>query len=179
MQQVQKESILISASGRDQPGIVDRVSGAIFDAGANLEDSRMAILGGEFALFVLVGGTAEQLAAVRASLDEVSGELDLTLQVKPVAAAQPGADVIGYRLQAVSLDHPGIVHKLTGLLRTRGVNVASLETSLAQAPVTGTPIFSLDMEVQVPVDQPVNELREELQSLAAEENIDVTFLPAS
>ena len=40
-------------------------------------------------------------------------------------------------------------------------------------------IFSLDMEVQVPVDQPVNELREELQSLAAEENIDVTFLPAS
>ena len=63
MQQVQKESILISASGRDQPGIVDRVSGAIFDAGANLEDSRMAILGGEFALFVLVGGTTEQLAA--------------------------------------------------------------------------------------------------------------------
>ena len=179
VQQVQKESILVSASGRDQPGIVDRVSGAIFDAGANLEDSRMAILGGEFALFVLVGGTTEQLAAVRASLDEVSGELDLTLQVKLVVAAQPGADVIGYRLQAVSLDHPGIVHKLTGLLRTRGVNVASLETSLAQAPITGTPIFSLDMEVQVPVDQPVNELREELQSLAAEENIDVTFSPAS
>ncbi|MEE3199716.1 MAG: ACT domain-containing protein [Planctomycetota bacterium] len=179
MQQVQKESILISASGRDQPGIIDRVSGAIFDAGANLEASRMAILGGEFALFVLVGGTTEQLAAVRAGLDEVSGELDLTLQVKPVAAAQPGADVIGYRLQAVSLDHPGIVHRLTGLLRTRGVNVASLETSLAQAPITGTPIFSLDMEVQVPVDQPVNELREELQRLAAEENIDVTFLPAS
>ena len=44
VQQVQKESILISASGRDQPGIVDRVSGAIFDAGANLEDSRMPIL---------------------------------------------------------------------------------------------------------------------------------------
>ena len=179
MQQVQRESILISASGSDQPGIVDRVSGAIFDAGANLEDSRMAILGGEFALFVLVGGTAEQLAAVRASLDEVSGELDLTLQVKPVAAAQPGADVISYRLQAVSLDHPGIVHKLTGLLRTRGVNVASLDTSLAQAPVTGTPIFSLEMEVQVPADQSVTELREELQSLAAEENIDVTFLPVS
>ena len=179
MQQVQRESILVSASGSDKPGIVDRVSGVIFDAGANLEDSRMAILGGEFALFVLIGGTAEQLAAVRAGLDEVSGELDLTLQVKSVAAVQPGADVTCYRLQAVSLDHPGIVHKLTGLLRTRGVNVASLDTSLAQAPVTGTPIFSLEMEVQVPADQPVNELCEELQSLAAEENIDVTFLPVS
>ena len=57
--------------------------------------------------------------------------------------------------------------------------MASLDTSLAQAPVTGTPIFSLEMEVQVPADQSVTELREELQSLAAEENIDVTFLPAS
>ena len=179
MQQVHRESILVSASGKDQPGIVDRVSGAIFSAGANIEDSRMAILGGEFALFVLVAGTAEELGGVRSSLEEVSGEIGLTLQIKPVAAAQPGVDVICYRLQAVSLDHPGIVHKITGILRSRGVNVASLDTSLAQAPVTGTPIFSLEMEVQVPVDQPVNEIREELQHLAAEENIDVTFLPAS
>ena len=54
MEQKQRETVLVSASGRDQPGIVDSVSGVIFDAGANLEDSRMAILGGEFALFVLV-----------------------------------------------------------------------------------------------------------------------------
>ena len=179
MQQVQRESILVSASGRDQPGIVDRVSGAIFDAGANLEDSRMAILGGEFALFALVAGTTEQIARVRSRLDAVSGEIGLTLQVKPVVAAKQGVDVICYRLHAVSLDHPGIVHKITGILRTRGVNGASLDTSLDQAPVTGTPIFSLEMEVQVPVDQSINEIREELQRIAGEENIDVTFLPVS
>ena len=179
MEQQQRETVLVSASGRDQPGIVDSVSGVIFDAGANLEDSRMAILGGEFALFVLVAGSVGQLEAVRAGLAEVASELSLELQIKPVAASRPSSDVICYNLQAVALDHPGIVHRITGILRDRGVNVASLDTSLNQAPITGTPIFSLEMQVQVPVDQAVNELRGELQAAAAEENIDIIFQPAS
>ena len=79
----------------------------------------------------------------------------------------------------MALDHPGIVHRITGILRGRGVNVASLDTSLSQAPITGAPIFSLEMEVQVPVDQAVNELRAELQAAAAEENIDIIFQPTS
>ena len=59
------------------------------------------------------------------------------------------------------------------------MNVASLDTSLNQAPITGAPIFSLEMEVQVPVDQAVNELQAELQAAAAEENIDIIFQPTS
>lgn len=179
MQQSQRETVLVSASGRDQSGIVESVSGVVFDAGANLEDSRMAILGGEFALFMLVAGTGKQLDAVRAGLDSVAGELDLELQVKSVAAVQARPGVICYRLQAVALDHPGIVHKITGILRDRGVNVANLDTSLNQAPITGAPIFSLEMEVQVPADQAVNELREELQRVAGEDNVDVIFQPVS
>ena len=77
MEQKQRETVLVSASGRDQPGIVDSVSGVIFDAGANLEDSRMAILGGEFALFVLVVGNADQLESVRSGLAAVASELTL------------------------------------------------------------------------------------------------------
>ena len=101
------------------------------------------------------------------------------MRVKSVAAGQARPGVICYRLQAVALDHPGIVHKITGILRDRGVNVANLDTSLNQAPITGTPIFSLEMEVQVPVDQAVNELREELQRVAGEDNVDVIFQPVS
>ncbi len=179
VEQQQRETVLVSASGRDQPGIVDSVSGVIFDAGANLEDSRMAILGGEFALFVLVVGGAEQLESIRGGLAAVASELDLELQIKPVVSPGPSSAVICYSLQAVALDHPGIVHRITGILRDRGVNVASLDTSLNQAPITGAPIFSLEMEVQVPVDQAVNELQAELQAAAAEENIDIIFQPTS
>ena len=38
-----KYFILLS-SGKDRPGIVDDISTLLFDKGANLEDSRMAVM---------------------------------------------------------------------------------------------------------------------------------------
>ncbi|MBZ0186776.1 MAG: hypothetical protein K8F91_11050, partial [Candidatus Obscuribacterales bacterium] len=41
--------LLVTAVGEDRPGIVARVTEVLSGHGANLEASRMAILGGEFA----------------------------------------------------------------------------------------------------------------------------------
>ncbi|MBM3890900.1 MAG: glycine cleavage system protein R, partial [Verrucomicrobia bacterium] len=44
-----RQYLVVSAVGQDRPGIVDRISEFILDHDCNIEDSRMAILGGEFA----------------------------------------------------------------------------------------------------------------------------------
>ncbi len=49
-----KSYLVLTAVGPDRPGLVSEISSLVLAAGANLEDSRMAILGGEFALLVLV-----------------------------------------------------------------------------------------------------------------------------
>ena len=46
-----KSYLVLTALGPDRPGLVNEISAMVLAAGANLEDSRMAILGGEFALF--------------------------------------------------------------------------------------------------------------------------------
>ncbi len=165
------------ASGRDRPGIVDRISGVVFDAECNLEDSRMAILGGEFALIVLFTGKPASLEAAAASLEPVAAELELTLDVKPTVLEASPVDRIPYRLHAVAMDHPGIVHRVTHALRERDINVARLDTRLGNAPITGAPIFSLEMEIQVPAERSVARLRTELAELAEESNIDITLSP--
>jgi glycine cleavage system transcriptional repressor len=165
------------ASGRDRPGIVDRISGAIFNAGCNLEDSRMAILGGEFALIVLITGAEEALARARVDLEDVGREMDLTLQTKPTALPPASGGMIAFRVHAVAMDHPGIVHRVTRALRERGINVARLDTRLSHAPISGTPVFSLEMEVQVPVGLSIPRLRAELNELAEAANIDITLSP--
>jgi len=48
--------LVISALGKDRPGLVNQLSHAILDAGCNIQDSRMTVLGGEFALMLLVTG---------------------------------------------------------------------------------------------------------------------------
>jgi len=171
-----REGLIISAIGRDRPGIVERLSGVVFENGCNLEDSRMAILGGEFALVVLVSGPAPKLGEVRRRAQEIAGELELTALYKETrigAGDEPRAERIPYKLTAVSLDHPGIVHRIAHLLAGQGVNVANLETRLSHAPITGAPIFSLELEAQVLAALPVSRLRSALRDLSDSENIDI------
>ena len=46
--------VVLTAVGPDRPGLVNQLSSLIREAGASIEDSRMAILGGEFAMILLV-----------------------------------------------------------------------------------------------------------------------------
>jgi glycine cleavage system transcriptional repressor len=173
---VSRHASILFATGRDRPGIVDRLTGVIYDHGCNLEDSRMAVLGEDFALIVLITGTPDDLSRVEAALPRVTDELGLTSHFKRTLAG-PGArkgqgPAIRYRVHAVALDHPGIVHKLTRILSEHGVNVVRLDTSLSNAPVTGTPVFSLELEAEVPADVPMKALRGRLERLAETESID-------
>lgn len=174
---MRRDALIVFATGQDRPGIVDRIAGLAFESGANLEDSRMAILGGEFALVVLVSGRPEELERVKAGLPGLADELELTVQLKDTAS---GPEVrkhvqphLRYRVRGVAMDHPGIVHKVTHVLAQNGINVARLDTSLCNAPVTGTPVFSLEIEVEVPAHVSAMSLRAQLQEVAEAEDIDL------
>jgi glycine cleavage system transcriptional repressor len=170
-----RDGLIISAIGKDRPGIVDSLTGMVLEHGGNLEDSRMAILGGEFSLMVLVTASTDSLRTLEATLPRVAEELDLTVQIRPtrIEESSDSEPALNYRLSVVSMDHPGIVHRVSKLLAQRGVNVAKLDTHLGFAPTTGTPVFSLSMEVQVPAQLPIAGLRGELETLAEEENLDL------
>ncbi|MCK4709738.1 MAG: glycine cleavage system protein R, partial [Gammaproteobacteria bacterium] len=47
------KQLVLSALGTDQPGLVDKISRHILDLKLNIEDSRMSVLGGEFAIMLL------------------------------------------------------------------------------------------------------------------------------
>ncbi len=170
-------ALLILASGNDRPGIVDRISGLVYEAGCNLEDSRMGILGGEFSLMVLVTGGTESLNKVRADMPSLEEELGLFVKLKETVAGPEARrfspPAILCRIDAVSMDQPGIVHKLSRLLAVERVNVARLDTTRSNAPVTGTPMFSIEMDVEVPQGVLIPALRSRLQAWAELENIDL------
>jgi glycine cleavage system transcriptional repressor len=47
---------LLTAAGRDRPGLVAAVSKILFEEGCNLEDSAMTRLQGEFAILLILSG---------------------------------------------------------------------------------------------------------------------------
>ena len=49
-----QKNFVLTVTGPDRIGIVERVTGLLFEQGGNVELSRMARLGGEFAMLLLV-----------------------------------------------------------------------------------------------------------------------------
>lgn len=174
---------VLTAVGEDRPGLVDAISKFILEGGCNIEDSRMAVLGGEFAMLLLVAGEKPVLDKLLAGAATAGERVGLSVQAKPTRApggAGPGArsGSIPFEIAAYSMDHPGIVQRVAHFLAERKINVRSLETRLSHAPTTGLPLFSLHATVDVPASTKVAELRRGLEEIGARENIDIEVRPA-
>jgi glycine cleavage system transcriptional repressor len=168
---------VLTAVGPDRVGIVDDLSGAVSRVGANIEESKMAVLGGEFAVIMLISGSDASLQSLCAALPALGEKLGLHITCQPTH--QPRAEEKGrpYLLTAVSLDTPGIVHSVTALLRRHAINIEDLETETAAAPWTGAPMFRLSAHLVVGPSVSIAALKEELARLQLEHDLDVVLAP--
>ncbi|MGH9008815.1 MAG: glycine cleavage system protein R [Acidimicrobiia bacterium] len=164
--------MVLTAVGPDRPGLVNELSCLIGEAGANIEDSRMAILGGEFAVIMLLSGSEGAIERARQIGVRVDSELGLRCILKETSPAHPPADFLLYRIEVTGVDRPGIVQAIAGILADRNINVASLESRLTYAPFSATPMFVLEADLQVPSKTVLSELRSDLATTCDEENLD-------
>ncbi len=169
--------LVIAALGQDRPGLVDRLSGWILDSGCNISDSRMMVLGGEFAVLLLVSGNWNSLAKLESQLAQTEKQLGMTINVKRTSKKQQNGNLLPYAVDVVALDHPGIVHNLAGFFSRRNINIQDLSTSSYAAAHTGTLMFSVHMILDVPADTHIATLREEFLEFCDRLNLDAVIEP--
>ena len=107
-----KSYLVLTAVGPDRPGLVSEISSLVLAAGANLEDSRMAILGGEFALLMLVSGEESAMREVEARGGELGARLGLRLLTKATTSRQAARDFLPFQIRVTGVDRPGIVQRV-------------------------------------------------------------------
>jgi glycine cleavage system transcriptional repressor len=171
----EKGYLVVTAVGPDRAGIVSDLSSLIHAAAANLEDSRMAVLGGEFALLLLVSGETTVLERLEKQLKEQERALGLHLMCRPTSGARPRSNVLPYSIRVSGFDRPGIVQSVTTILARRGINVSALESRVINAPHSGTPLFVLEADLEIPSEVALSELRRELNKRCDDENLDLTL----
>ena len=172
-----QDSLVITASGEDCVGLVDKFTGHILAAGCNIEESRMALLGGQFALIMLLSGRWDALAKLEGQLDEIGDQLGLAIIHKRTRHRQPAQPLIPYQVDAVCVDHPGIVQALSSFFARRGINIEQLDTDTYPAPHSGTPMFGVRMTVGIPADTHIPTLRGDFLDHCDDLNLDATFEP--
>ena len=172
-----KAYAVLTAIGSDRVGIVDDLSGSVTSAGCNIEESKMAVLGGEFAVIMLVSGPPGFLDTLTAGLPALGRTLDLRIESRPTREPSAGTSGRPYLLEAVSLDTPGIVHSVTAILRSHGINIEELSTDTAAAPWTGAPMFRLKAHLVVGPSVSLSRLKEDLSRLQNEHDLDIALKP--
>jgi glycine cleavage system transcriptional repressor len=174
-----KRDYVLSAIGRDRPGIVADVAGLIYECGGNLEDSSMTILGNQFALLILLSGSGEEFQfRLSTGCKRLEWEKRLSVFLSPVEEAgglpklETAAD---YELATTGLDRMGIVSHVSRLLADHGVNIADMHTKAIPSPESGTPIFTMKIQLQLPAGLSLEGLRGKLNQLGEELAIDISL----
>jgi glycine cleavage system transcriptional repressor len=169
--------LTITAVGPDRPGIVGELTGHLHSAGGNILDSRMVNLRGEFAMLILLDVPDASADQLQRDLPGVGQKIGLRLDISRLQHPPRAVQGLPYRLKTYSMDQPGIVARLTQILRNHAVNIEELSARQESAPFAGSPLFLTEMRLTVPPTVPLGKLRSELESLGNELNCDVDLDP--
>jgi len=159
-------TLAVSAVGLDRPGIIAGVAGRLAAHGANVTDSRMAILRGHFSMTLIVEGAGrEELAA---DLEALGGLEAWSVTEVAEAAGNPRSQPTAV-VSVHGADHPGILAAVTRVLAEQGVNVCDMQTRLVED------LYVMIVDVAVPPG--VDDLDDRLQAVASEQGVKLTLRP--
>lgn len=173
--------VVVTAFGVDRPGIVAAVTGALVEHRANLADTAMTNLAGQFAMVLVVEVPEEEgPEALEAALGARTASLGLTVVVRPLsedAAANRAStgDGTAWSVSVYGADRPGIVHRVTALLAEHGANVVDLTTRTVGD--AGAPAYVMLLEVTLPAGRSADPLGTELDRLAADLGVEIHLRP--
>jgi len=162
--------LVITIVGKDHPGIVESLSVVVADHDGNWLSSSMSNLAGQFAGIIEVAVADDQREALAAAMGALPG-----LQVHSVvgdASVEVGALPMA-ELEVVGTDHPGIVQRVTQVLKNKGVNLLQFATWTESAPNSGEELFRAVAEFELPPTVDLEGLKAELEDLAEDLAVDI------
>lgn len=171
------QRVVLTATGRDRPGITAGVARVLYDSGCNIEDSSMTILAGEFAMILIVSlGADTSMEAFRERFKEVEREFGLFIVVKELEPklVDTGEHQVfnPYTISVYGSDRTGIVYRITQELARAGVNITDVDTK--RMGQENRPVYVMVLEVDAPPGVDFDAVVSNLRKIASELKVDLT-----
>src|ERR671914_2611095 len=97
---VDSSHLILTAVGPDRVGLVEKISEFIARHGCNIEDSKMAVFCGEFAVIVLISGEGSNLVKIGRDYREIETETGLAISIKTPSTRAAPQSFLPYKLTA-------------------------------------------------------------------------------
>jgi len=133
---------MLTLVGKDQPGIVARVTTALFDADCNLGETSMIRLGENFTVMMMVQGSNTD--ALRSALQPAVDAMQLALHIDAIEPGLHQRLVPDVCILVHGADRAGIVAQVTSKAEQAGLNILDLESDVGGS--EADPIYILQIE---------------------------------
>jgi glycine cleavage system transcriptional repressor len=131
---------MLTLVGEDRPGIVARVTEALYRQGWTLGEATMMRLGTNFAIMMMISGEGDP----EPILTPVAADLGLRIHVDPIAGGLHHHLVPNIRVRVAGADRAGIVAQVTGALARAGFNILELDSDVAGS--EERPVYIMNIE---------------------------------
>jgi glycine cleavage system transcriptional repressor len=121
---------MLTLVGQDKPGIVAKITTALFEAGAQLGEASMMRLGGNFTIMLMVK-TEQSIAQLNDDIESVAKTMQLNCYFQDIEASLHQHEIPDTCITVYGADKPGIVAKATSHLLEAGFNIMELESDVA------------------------------------------------
>ena len=174
------QRFIMTAFGKDRPGIAADVTEILYENGCNLEDTSMTLMAGEFTLILLfTAGSADVSGPLSRDCRRLEQEKGISAFLRPLepqkAVDKPGNAVFIRTLHVEGLDQAGIVYKVSRFLADNRINIADLKSTVKASPESGTAMYVMDIRVQIPNETAMDPVEKGLRAVADDLNVDITL----
>ena len=170
--------LVVTVFGQDRPGIVNYISKRVLEYHGNVEASRMARLGGGFAILMMVSIQKDKFDALCDGMHRLRDEdYQVTLQETERDTSIKYNGWLPYQVEVTGADHEGIIHDLTRYLTEQNINIETMDTNVIKAPMSGTPLFKMVGLIVVPPELSYSDLKDDLTHIADKLGVDTDLSP--
>lgn len=153
--------LVFTAVGTDRTGILSEITALTSEFGCNVVDSRMAILGNEFTLIMLLSGTKPAINQFEIRLPLLAHSLQLLTISKQTSEHLPFNISKSADIYLSGEDSLGQLKKLTRFFAKRKIDVSSLKAVTDKA----TGLVKSYISINIPHDVEYSMLEEDFKAL--------------
>ena len=170
---------IMTAFGKDRPGITADVTKLLFENGCNLEETTMTLLADEFTVILLFSSKDAHIDdKLLMECRRLERDKGISAFVRPLGKRQEQKkkDFSEHVLHVEGLDQTGIVYRISQYLSDSGLNIVDLKSVVEASPQSGTAIYIMDIHIQVPAGASLEDIEQGLSAVADELHVDITLV---
>ena len=174
---VQDNCLLVSAIATGDTALLASLTKRVVDAGCNLIEARLTMLGREVSVQLLTGGSWDALAKFETAIARVQREDNLVVTLKRTGSRVLPGNTLPYAIEVIAADRPGVLNQLAEFFVRRSISIDTLSSSRYKAAQTGAEMFTATLSIGIPMAMHIAGLRDDFLEFCDSLNLDAILEP--